>query len=102
MEQLVKDGGSSSRDTMDRIRRVFIDSLHLNLREEDFSYEGKLDEAVGLDSVAALEFVTAIEKEFGITFEPEKLTIELVRDLKELTAYVDQRTTRRNASEGPA
>jgi acyl carrier protein len=102
MEQLVKDAGSGSRDTMDRIRRVFIDSLQLNLREEDFSYEAKLDEAAGLDSVAAIEFVTAIEKEFGITFEPEKLTIELMRDLKELTAYVDQRTTRRSASEGPA
>jgi acyl carrier protein len=102
MEQPVKDAGSSSRDTMDRIRRVFIDSLHLNLREEDFGYEAKLDEAVGLDSVAALEFVTAIEKEFGITFEPEKLTIELVRDLKELTAYVDRRTTLRSASEGAA
>ncbi len=32
---------------MDRIRRVFIESLHLNLREEDFSYEAKLDESVG-------------------------------------------------------
>jgi acyl carrier protein len=102
MEQLVKDAGSGSRDTMDRIRRVFIDSLHLNLREEDVSYEAKLDEAVGLDSVAALEFVTAIEKEFGITFEPEKITIELVRDLEGLTAYVDRRATRRSASEGPA
>jgi acyl carrier protein len=103
MEQLVKDAGSGSRDTMGRIRRVFIESLHLNLREEDFSYEVKLDEAAGLDSVAVLEFVTAIEKEFGITFEPEMLTIALVRDLKKLTAYVDDRTARRNGgSEGPA
>jgi acyl carrier protein len=103
MEQLMKDAGSGSRDTMERIRRVFIESLNLNLREEDFSYETKLDEAVGLDSVAVLEFVTALEKEFGITFESERLTIVLVRDLKELTAYVDERTTRcRGASAGPA
>ena len=103
MEQLMKDAGSGSRDTMERIRRVFIESLNLNLREEDFSYETKLDEAAGMDSVAVLEFVAAIEKEFGITFEPERLTIVLVRDLKELTAYVDERTTRcRGASAGPA
>lgn len=95
MDQLVKDAGSGSRDTMDRIRRVFIESLRLNLREEDFSYEAKLDEAAGLDSVSVLEFVIAIEKEFGITFETEMLTIELVRDLKALAAYVDERTARR-------
>jgi len=94
MEPLVNGPGSSSRETVDRIRRVFIDSLHLNLREEDLHYEDKLDESVGLDSVAVLDFVTALEKEFQITFEPEMLTIDLVRDLKELTAYVDERVAR--------
>jgi acyl carrier protein len=107
MEQHLDEAGSGSgagsRDTMNRIRRVFIESLHLNLREEDFSYERKLDESVGLDSVAVLDFVTALEKEFGITFEPEMLTVELIRDLKELTAYLDERTARsRHLSEDPA
>lgn len=104
MEPLVKGEGSGSRDTMARIRRVFIDSLHLNLGEEDFSFETKLDESAGLDSVAVLEFVTALEREFGITFEPEMLTINVVRDLQALTAYVDRRTARREraAEEDPA
>ncbi len=94
MEPLLKDPGSPSRETMDRIWRVFVESLHLNLTAEDFSYEAKLDESVGLDSVAVLDFVTALEKEFAITFEPEMLTIDLVRDLKELAAYVDERVAR--------
>jgi acyl carrier protein len=102
MEPLLMDANSGSPDTMDRIRRVFIESLHLNLREEDFSYEAKLDESVGLDSVAVLDFVTALEKEFGIEFEAEILKLELVRDLKELAAYVDGQTARRRASERPA
>lgn len=96
------DARSGSPDTMSRIRRVFIDSLHLNLREEEFSYQAKLDESVGLDSVAVLDFVTALEREFGIEFEPEMLTIELVRDLKELAVYVDERVARRHATEKPA
>jgi acyl carrier protein len=95
VESLLKDADSGSRDTRNRILRVFIESLHLNLREEDFSYEAKLDESVGLDSVAVLDFVAALEKEFGITFEPEMLTIELVRDLNELAVYVDERMARR-------
>jgi acyl carrier protein len=101
MEPLLKDSGSPSRETMDRIWRVFVESLNLNLTEEDFSYEAKLDESVGLDSVAVLDFVTALEKEFKITFEPEMLTIDLVRDLKELAAYVDERVARSsNVSDG--
>jgi len=102
MESLLIDANSQLPDTMDRIRRVFIESLHLNLREEDFSYEAKLDESVGLDSVAVLDFVSALEKEFGIEFEAEILTIELMRDLKELTVYVDGQMARRHASERPA
>jgi acyl carrier protein len=94
VEQLLTNSGFRPRETVDRIRRVFIDSLHLNLREEDLHYEDKLDESVGLDSVAVLDFVTALEKEFQITFEPEMLTIDLVRDLKELTVYVDERVAR--------
>jgi acyl carrier protein len=94
VELLVKSDQSGSPDTLARIRRVFIDSLHLNLGEEDFSYETRLDESVGLDSVAVLEFVTALEREFGITFESKMLTVNAVRDLKALTAYVDRRTAR--------
>lgn len=98
MEQLVNDSGAESRDTLARIRRVFIDSLHLNIGEQEFNYETRLDESAGLDSVAMLEFVAGIEKEFGITFEPEMLTIVVVRDLRRLTAYVDQRAAGRRAA----
>lgn len=80
---------SESRRTIDRIRRIFIESLRLNLREEELSYEDKLDEITGLDSMAVLEFLAAIEQEFGVTIEPEMMTIELARDQKALAVYVD-------------
>ena len=81
-----------SRETLDRIRRVFVASLHLNLRAEDLAYEDKLDEVAALDSVALLEFVAALEKEFEFTLEPEMLTIEVVRDLQQLAAYIDEQS----------
>ena len=83
-------------DTADRIRRVFVRSLHLNLSEGDLDYESKLDESVGLDSLAVLEFVTALEKEFGITIEPELLRLDFVRDLPQLAAYVEDRVAQRS------
>ena len=84
--------GTPARHTIDRIRRVFIAALHLNLREEDLPYEQKLDEAAGLDSIAVLEFVAALETEFRIEIEPELLEIDLLRDLPRLASYIDGRT----------
>jgi len=95
MEQLPGMAGMRSGETLDRIRRVFIESLHLNLQAEDLADRDKLKEAAGLDSVAVLEFVAALEKEFEITLEPEMLTIEVVGDLKQLAAYIDERAAKR-------
>jgi acyl carrier protein len=85
---------AGSRETMDRIRRVFLQSLHLNLSEEDLDYERRLDESAGFDSLAVIEFVTALEKEFGITMEPELLRLDFVRELPQLAAYVEDRAAR--------
>lgn len=95
MERISGMAGLGSPHTLDRIRRVFVESLHLNLHPEDLSYEDKLDEVTGMDSVAVLEFVAALEKEFSITLEPEMLTIDVIRDLKQLAAYVEMRSARR-------
>jgi acyl carrier protein len=83
--------GAASRETVDRIKRVFVSSLHLNLTEADLAYEQQLDELVGLDSLAVIEFVTAIEKEFGIRIEHELLRLDFVRSLPRLSAYVEDR-----------
>jgi len=81
----------ASPETMARIKRVFVDSLHSNVREEELPYEQMLEEAAILDSVAVLEFVTAVEKEFGITLETELLEFDFLRDLSVLALYIEQR-----------
>ena len=79
------------QDTTERIKRVFIHSLSVNLGEADLDYVQTLDEVVGFDSVAAIEFVAALEKEFSITIEPELLRLDFVRDLSQLRDYIDTR-----------
>jgi acyl carrier protein len=85
---------SGSPDTIRRIRRVFVESLQLNLSEQELEYGSNLDELAGMDSVAVIEFVAALEKEFGITLEVEMLQLEFIRDLDELAPYIDQRVAR--------
>jgi acyl carrier protein len=91
MDALLKHPARESGSTLNRIRRVFVESLELNLTEEDLNYAGKLDELVGFDSAATIVFIAALEKEFGITIETEKLQLEFIRDLHQLASYIDQR-----------
>ena len=67
-------------------------ALPIYLRGEDLQYSGKLDELVGLDSLAALEFVAALEKEFRVTFGPDGLNLETLRDLPRLAEYIATQT----------
>ena len=71
-----------------RIRNVLIQSLSLALREEDVPHNDRLDEIAALDSMAVLEFTLGLEKEFGITIEPERLQLAFLRDLPELRNYI--------------
>ncbi len=82
---------AASGDTLDRIRKAFIASLALNLDANDLRDAQRLDELTGLDSLAVLEFVSAVEKEFGISIEPQFLDLDFVTDLPRLAAYVEER-----------
>jgi acyl carrier protein len=98
MDELLSVGrgrlDSASRTTMERIRAVFADSLHLNCSEEGPTHEEMLDEAAGLDSIAVVEFLTAVEKEFGIELEPAVLEFEFLRDFGALASYIEERISR--------
>ena len=85
-----------SRDTMARIRKVLVE---LNVRDEDVPYEQMLEEVAILDSIAILEFVTAVEKEFGIEMEPKNLDFDFLRDLSVLASYIEQRIEARSGTE---
>jgi acyl carrier protein len=63
------------------------------------TYEEMLDEAAGLDSVAVVEFLTAVEKEFGVELEPAVLEFEFLRDFAALASYVEDRIRRPSGSD---
>ena len=75
----------------DRVRRVFIRSLELNLDPEEMSTPGDLSSVAGLDLLAILEFVVGLEEEFSIPIEPDRLNIEFLSDLEALAEYFAER-----------
>ena len=46
------------------------------------------DEITSLDSMAVLEFAIGLEREFGITIEPEQLQLSFLRDLPRLRIHI--------------
>lgn len=79
-----------------RIRRTLIGSLELDLKENEIADGVNFDEMFGLDSIAAIEFVIALEKEFEITIEPERLTSSSLKNLDGLSVYIEKLTGRKN------
>jgi acyl carrier protein len=77
----------------ERIKWVFIESVSPGLSAEVLRFTERLDEVAGLDSIALLEFVVALEKEFSFKFAPEQLRLELLRDLAGLTTYIAGRVS---------
>ena len=66
---------------LERLRRVADLSLNLNLSPLELDSLIRLDEFAGLDSLTLLEFIGAVEKEFGVTLGEEELQMEVLADL---------------------
>jgi acyl carrier protein len=73
---------------LQRLRRSASTSLNLNLTAEELATLTRLDEVTGFDSLTVLEFVLAIEKEFGLTFQADELRTEFLADLPRLAEYI--------------
>jgi acyl carrier protein len=78
-------------DILSRIRAIFVESLQLNLLDDELHGVTRLSEIAGMDSMAALAFVAAVEKEFHIVIEPELLELDFIEDLPRLAEYVEAR-----------
>ena len=100
MDQLLnyRDSGPDtvSGEVMKRIRTIFDDLSHLNGSRPGLSNEEMLEAAAGLDSIAVLEFLMAVEKEFGIELEPAVIEFEFLRDVAALAAYIKDRIGKSN------
>jgi acyl carrier protein len=75
----------------ERIFKVLTESLELELTRSALEDGARLDELFSLDSVATIELIVGLEKEFRITLVPEELDPETVRDMERLAAHVAAR-----------
>lgn len=81
---------ASKESVTERIKGCLIKTLKLELSSEEIADDEALFEGgLGLNSIAILEVVAAVEAEFGIEVPDEDLTPTLIESVGTLANYVE-------------
>jgi acyl carrier protein len=79
--------------TVDQLKRIIRDALHLGDRAESLTPASPLLGAIAeFDSMAVVTVLTMIEDEFGITIEDDEVSGDVFETLGSLASFVDGRT----------
>ncbi len=68
-------------DTLERIKKLYLENF--DLEEERLRPEATI-ESLGLDSLDRIEFMFALEKEFGIKIPDREVTLNTIQDMIEV------------------
>lgn len=75
-----------------RVKRVLVKKLLKGLNPEDIKDDTPLIElGVGVDSVATLEFIVAMEEEFQISIDEGEINMELLANVISISDYISNR-----------
>lgn len=64
-------------------------NIDINNIQEDVSL---LEDGVGLDSMAIMEFISLVEEKFGVEFSDEELSMEPFQNLTTLSKSIAEKT----------
>jgi D-alanine--poly(phosphoribitol) ligase subunit 2 len=76
----------ASEAVTDRVQRLFVEALNLQVPSPDADLiDGGL-----LDSLALVELLFAIEREFNVSIPLEELDIDVFRTVNSIASFVEQ------------
>ena len=82
-----------SEHIVDRLKGIIAGKLDVNLKKEDIDETVSLfEDGLGLDSIAIVELIVNIEKEFGIAIQDDELNAGLFRSLNVLAGFIGEKT----------
>jgi len=81
-----------SEEIKNRIKKVLIKKLLKDFNPKDIKDDTPLIEiGVGVDSVATLEFIVAMEEEFQISIDESEINPELLANVISISDYISNR-----------
>jgi acyl carrier protein len=85
-------GKHMSEEIKSRIKKVLVNKLLKDSERGDIENDTPLIElGVGVDSVATLELVVALEKEFEISIDENDVNLELLATVNSISDYISRR-----------
>jgi acyl carrier protein len=82
-----------SEHIVDRLKGIIAGKLDVNLKKEDIDENVSLfEDGLGLDSIAIVELIVNIEKEFDISIQDDELNAGLFRSLNVLGEFIGEKT----------
>ncbi|MEE9174616.1 MAG: acyl carrier protein [Thermodesulfobacteriota bacterium] len=79
-------------DIEKRVKKVLIKNALKDIDTKELNIDSPLIEyGVGLDSVATLELVVALEEEFQIRIDESEITPETFESIKSISSHISQR-----------
>jgi acyl carrier protein len=78
-----------SDQVLERVKRIVVEDLDVNLRYEDLDETVPLfEEGLALDSVILVELISFIEKRFNIELRDEALSMETFQNLQSVARVI--------------
>jgi acyl carrier protein len=78
-----------SEPIVDQLKEIIAYKLDVNLSIDEIDENVSLyEDGLGLDSIAIVELILAIEKEFSLEFGDEELNVELFNNLSTLARFI--------------
>lgn len=89
------DREQTTDQVIERIKRIILEDLDVNLTYEDLNDTVPLfEEGLALDSVILVELISFIEKRFNMEFRDEALNMETFRNLRSIAGVISQQAER--------
>jgi acyl carrier protein len=81
-----------NREIKNRVKKILISKLLQGFKPEDIKDDASLIElGVGVDSVATLELIVALEEEFRINIDESEVNQELLATVDSISDYMSKR-----------
>lgn len=79
-------------EIIQRLKQIIAEELDINAKIENIRDDvGLLEDGIGMDSVAIMEFISIIEEKFGFQFSDTELSMEPFKNLTVLSQFIAEK-----------
>jgi len=76
----------------EQLKEVIADQMDVNIQKNEIESDMSLmEDGLGLDSVAIMEFISLVEAKFSFKFDEDELNMDGFRDLQTVTELVSSK-----------